>query len=58
MHESTEGQAVPPGRCKVGDLDTSVALCLLLTPGQQTARTHIRLCREGNVYHSNSLEVT
>lgn len=50
VHESAEGQAVLPGRCEVGDIDPSVALSLLLTPGQQPARTHLRLCRRDIMY--------
>lgn len=44
MDESTERQAVPPGRCEVGDVDSSVPASLLLTPGEQAAGMHLRLC--------------
>lgn len=44
VDESAEGQAVPPGGREVGDVHPSVALSLLLTPGQQPAGTHLRLC--------------
>ena len=44
VYESAEGQAVPPGRGEVGHVHASVALSLLLTPGQQPAGSHLRLC--------------
>ena len=34
VDEGTEGQAVPPGRRHVGDLDPLVSLGDLLAPGQ------------------------
>lgn len=50
MYESAECQAVPPGRREVGDVDSSVALSLLLTPGQQPVRTHLGPCGRGTAY--------
>lgn len=46
MDESTEGQAIPPGRCEVGDIDSLVPMSLPLTPVQQAARMDLRLYRE------------
>ncbi len=43
VYESAEGQAVPPGGREIGDVHPSVTLSLLLTPGQQPARAHLRL---------------
>lgn len=52
VDESAEGQAVPPGRCEVGDVHSSVPVGLLLTPGQQAAGPHLRLCVRGAAYQS------
>lgn len=49
MYEGTEGKTIPPGTCEVGDVHTSVALSLLLTPGQQPSRTHFRLYKQTNI---------
>lgn len=46
MDESTEGQAIPPGRREVGDIDSLVPMSLPLTPVQQAARMDLRLYRE------------
>lgn len=46
MDESTEGQAIPPGRGEVGDIDSLVPMSLPLTPVQQAARMDLRLYRE------------
>lgn len=43
VYKSTEGQAILPGRCEVSDVDSPVALSLSLTPGQQPARTYLRV---------------
>jgi len=48
VDEGAEGQAIPPGRREVGNFHSSVPLSLLLTPGQQPARTHLWLCRRGS----------
>lgn len=46
MDESTEGQAIPPGRGEVGDIDSLVPMSLPLTPVQQAAWMDLRLYRE------------
>lgn len=47
VYERAEGQAAPPGGREVGDADSSVALGLLLAPGEQPAGSHLRLCERG-----------